>query len=139
MRSRNHAPKNAVPLLLRHSSYRPKRWQAKPTFLPNVNLGRKYLTVSHNHYTISYEKNQYLMTVFQKVDFGIIKEKSDSLWNLIVSPLESAISYKILIFQKIPKRRALRASPFFVASYFVPTTSRTVFLRSRSCTMHPTS
>ena len=44
------------------------------------------------------------MTVFQKVDFGIIKEKSDSLWNLIVSPLESAISYKFLMFQKIPYR-----------------------------------
>ena len=42
-------------------------------------------------------------------DFNTIlyKEKSDSVWNLIVSPLESAISYKFLIFQKIPKRRAL--------------------------------
>ena len=103
MRSRNHAPKNAVPLLLRHSSHRPKRWQAKPTFLPNVNLGRKYLTVSHNHYTISYENNQYLMTAFQKVDFGIIKEKSDSVWNLIISPLEIAILY---IVYKIPMGHA---------------------------------
>lgn len=51
------------------------------------------------------------MTVFQKVDFGIIKEKSDSLWNLIVSPLESAISYKFLMFQKIPYRE--RLYPFF--------------------------
>ena len=43
------------------------------------------------------------MTAFQKVDFGIIKEKSDSLWNLIVSPLESAILY---IVYKIPMGHA---------------------------------
>ena len=30
------------------------------------------------------------------------------------SPLESAISYKFLMFQKIPKRRALLYRPFFV-------------------------
>ena len=71
--------------------------------------------MSHNHYTISYEKNQYLMTVFQKVDFGIIKEKSDSLWNLIVSPLESAISYKFLMFQKIPYRDCLYGVPFLLS------------------------
>ena len=40
MRSRSHAPKNAVSLLLRHSSHRLKIWQAKPTLLPNVNFKR---------------------------------------------------------------------------------------------------
>ena len=38
VRSRNHAPKNAVSLLLRHSSHRSRILQTKPTFLPNVNL-----------------------------------------------------------------------------------------------------
>ena len=49
-------------------------------------------------------------------DFNTIlyKEKSDSVWNLIVSPLESAISYKFLIFQKIPKRRALLGRFYFI-------------------------
>ena len=54
-----------------------------------------------------YGKRLLLKVLYFDFNTILYKEKSDSVWNLIVSPLESAISYKFLIFQKIPKRRAL--------------------------------
>lgn len=36
-----------------------------------------------------------------------MQKNQTPIWNLIFSSLESAISYKFLMFQKIPKRRAL--------------------------------
>ena len=38
------------------------------------------------------------------------------IWNLIVSPLESAISYKILMFQKIPMGHAFCLLFYFLYS-----------------------
>ena len=60
-----------------------------------------------------YGKRLLLKVLYFDFNTILYKEKSDSVWNLIVSPLESAISYKFLIFQKIPKRRALLSGFLF--------------------------
>ena len=43
------------------------------------------------------------------------RKNQTPIWNLIVSPLESAISYKFLMFQKISYRECLFKEPFFSA------------------------
>ena len=60
-----------------------------------------------------YGKRLLLKVLYFDFNTILYKEKSDSVWNLIVSPLESAISYKFLIFQKIPYRERLFSPSFF--------------------------
>ena len=60
-----------------------------------------------------YGKRLLLKVLYFDFNTILYKEKSDSVWNLIVSPLESAISYKFLMFQKIPYRERLLMVLFF--------------------------
>ena len=69
-------------------------------------------------------------SVFEK--FIIVKKNQTPLWNLIVSPLESAIFYKFLIFQKIPYRERFYQGNFCVHLWNYKFLTSTAFVSSKA-------